>query len=402
MERLSTTPFGQRPVTAALLDAVARMADAPALPAVDKWHILRELCAARSAFGITDRELGVLEGLLSFFPDQMLGGNSDMIVFPSNRALADRRHGMAESTLRRHLSRLVDAGLILRHDSPNGKRYAARDFDGNVLRAFGFDLSPLHVRAQEIAQAAASARTEAARFKALREAVSLRKRDAQKLAVFALEEGLPGDWDRILEDLLDVTRLLRRRLNVDTLEEISARVETLWSEVQSSLHQTQKMSGNVCRSERHYQNSNADPSDLELCSEKSKEATVHHTDDVALNQAKATDLSLPFPLVLRALPEALAYASEEVRSPNDLVRLGQTLRGMIGISPSAWDDAVAVMGPHVAGLTVCCLTERIHEIRSPGGYLRSLTREAQEGRFSITRLLMALIHRPSKAGRPQS
>jgi replication initiation protein RepC len=67
---------------------------------------------------------------------------------------------------------------------------------------------------------------------------------------------------------------------------------------------------------------------------------------------------------------------------------------MIGISPSAWQDAVAVMGPEVAGITVCCLVERIDEIRSPGGYLRALTQEALTHRFSVARLVMALIHRP--------
>jgi len=67
---------------------------------------------------------------------------------------------------------------------------------------------------------------------------------------------------------------------------------------------------------------------------------------------------------------------------------------MIGISPSAWDDAVAAMGAEVAGLTVCCLVQRIDEIRSPGGYLRTLTAQAQAGKYSVTRVIMALIHRP--------
>ncbi|MEM8578694.1 MAG: hypothetical protein AAGF60_12655 [Pseudomonadota bacterium] len=36
-------------------------------------------------------------------------------------------------------------------------------------------------------------------------------------------------------------------------------------------------------------------------------------------------------------------------------------------------------------------------MRSPGGYLRHLTREAIEGRFSVTRLVMAQIHREPAA-----
>jgi hypothetical protein len=50
--------------------------------------------------------------------------NDEHIVFPSNRVLAFRADKMKEPTLRRHLQKLVEAGLIIRRDSPNGKRYA--------------------------------------------------------------------------------------------------------------------------------------------------------------------------------------------------------------------------------------------------------------------------------------
>ncbi len=49
-----------------------------------------------------------------------------VVVFPSNRELSIRAHGMAPATLRRHLASLVEAGLIIRRDSPNGKRFARR------------------------------------------------------------------------------------------------------------------------------------------------------------------------------------------------------------------------------------------------------------------------------------
>ena len=62
------------------------------------------------------------------------------VVFPSNRQLSLRAHGMAPATLRRHLAVLVDAGLIVRRDSPNGKRYARKDGAGGLTKAFGFDI----------------------------------------------------------------------------------------------------------------------------------------------------------------------------------------------------------------------------------------------------------------------
>ena len=44
---------------------------------------------------------------------------------------------------------LVDCGVIIRRDSPNGKRYARKDRDGLINQAFGFDLAPLVARAAE-------------------------------------------------------------------------------------------------------------------------------------------------------------------------------------------------------------------------------------------------------------
>ena len=60
--------------------------------------------------------LAVLSALLSFHRGKELADDDALIVFPSNAALSERAHGMAESTLRRHLAALVRAGLILRRD----------------------------------------------------------------------------------------------------------------------------------------------------------------------------------------------------------------------------------------------------------------------------------------------
>lgn len=76
-----------------------------------KWELLRDLCTARRAFEVTDRDLAVLNALVSFHPNTALSDNDSLIAFPSNIALSERAHGMAESTLRRHLAALLAAML---------------------------------------------------------------------------------------------------------------------------------------------------------------------------------------------------------------------------------------------------------------------------------------------------
>ena len=122
-----TTPFGRRPMTLGMLASQARGRAVPEDRVVDKWKLFRALCEARPRLGITDRALALMNALLSFYPKAELSGADSLVVFPSNAQLSLRSNGMAEATIRRHLAALVDAGLIARKDSANGKRYARRD-----------------------------------------------------------------------------------------------------------------------------------------------------------------------------------------------------------------------------------------------------------------------------------
>ena len=112
---------------ACLVASANRTPEIRECPAVDKWQVFRDLCEGKSIVGVGDRALAVLNALLSFYPDTELSEENGLIVFPSNAQLSLRAHGMADATLRRHLAALVNCGLIIRRDSPNGKRYARKD-----------------------------------------------------------------------------------------------------------------------------------------------------------------------------------------------------------------------------------------------------------------------------------
>ena len=159
--RQPTTPFGRRSLT--LAHVAAQMAASACQPdkVVHKWRIFRAICTARPALCVSERSLAVLNALLSFHPETTLAAEDDLIVFPSNEQLCLRTHGMPPSTLRRQLAALVDAGLIVRRDSPNGKRYARNGRGGEITLAFGFDLSPLAARAEEFERIAEEIDAEA-------------------------------------------------------------------------------------------------------------------------------------------------------------------------------------------------------------------------------------------------
>jgi len=385
MRHISLTPFGRQPLSASHLAARA-LAEAPVSHGLNpgKWAVLRDLTAARGAFGITDRELVVLAALLSFYPRDTLAEDAALIVFPSNAALSERAHGMAEATLRRHLAALVRAGLLVRHDSPNGKRYAVRGVDGAPVLAFGFDLRPLLVRAPEIAEQAELARATVVRCKRLREQIRLALRDIYKLMDWL------GPEPQLTQALADLSRRFRRRLEEVALESLAEEATTLRQRLAGKVmvsEETEEMSGSAHDSERHQQSSNKDSYESDLCLEKAKGAPVARTD---------TPPPLPLALVLKAAPDIIPYARHGLDTWSDLLATTDAVRPMMGISPDAWAEAQRLMGPVVAAIVLACMLQDIARLRSPGGYLRSLSTKAAEGGFSAGAMVMALLRREER------
>jgi replication initiation protein RepC len=95
-------------------------------------------------------------------------------------------------------------------------------------------------------------------------------------------------------------------------------------------------------------------------------------------------------MVLEACPDIVDYARGEIRSYRDLLTTAAIVRPMLGISPSAWEEAGITMGETQAAIVVSAILQRGVAIKNPGGYLRNLTRRAAAGQFSMWPMLMAL------------
>ncbi|MBX4956659.1 plasmid replication protein RepC [Rhizobium lentis] len=421
-----TTPFGRRPMTLGMLASQVTAAEIKPGQSVDKWKLFRALCEAKPLLGIADRALAVLNALLSFYPKNDLAEANGLIVFPSNAQLSLRTHGMAEQTVRRHLAALVEAGLLLRKDSPNGKRYVRRDRAGEVDEAFGFSLAPLLARAEEIEQLAAEVMAERLHVQRLRERITLCRRDIAKLIEAAVEEDAPGDWQGLYLEFRDLVEGLPRSPTTAQLEQLLDELAGLRAEILNQLEtqiKSTKRSGNAHYIERHIQNSNPEfISELEPSFEtKQGEGAEQdngrgavtmegkkHKDAEMTGQAEGPGgrrdagglKSFPLGLVLQACPEILAYGPGGViRNWRELMTAAVTVRSMLGVSPSAYEEAANVMGAENAATVMACILERGGHINSAGGYLRDLTRRSEKGEFAVGPMLMALLRANAPAGR---
>ena len=370
-------------MTAAQLEAVARLDRPATVASMDKWELLTQLTAARESYELSDRTLRVLAVLLGVHRERELIDGSSLIVYASNATLCERAHGMPESTLRRHLAALVASGLIARHDSPNGKRYKRRDASGSVVRAYGFDLRPLLLRAGEIAHHARAAEIRRNEIALLREEVVLLIRDASDLAQLGRASELDEGLDAIEDAVILAKRQLRRKLGLEDLSTIrdrlqplvAALVEKLTPEVEAADPVTPELITLDSQNERHIQVSDKTLIDL-------KERTTEPP------KAKPAEKALS--PILTACPDVLPYAEKHVSDWTGFVQLMARVAPMAGIDASTWHEACRAMGPEDAATTLAGIVQNVGTIRSPGAYLRSLSRKAREGGFTPDAMISSL------------
>jgi replication initiation protein RepC len=416
---LVTTPFGRRTLSFGLIATQQQARAVEPEKTVHKWKVFQAITEAKDKLGLPDRAIAVLSALLSFHQETTLTAGDPLIVFPSNEKLCQRAHGIAPATLRRHLAALVEAGIVIRRDSPNGKRYARRGMDGEVSLAFGFELTPLVARAKEFEALAVEVQAERRALRLARERITLARRDITKMILLGMEEGLPGDWQGLHGQYLALVGRLRRSSDLTELSAVATDLEGFSAEILKHLElftNSADSSANESHSERHKQNSKPDLHESEPAFEKDRSderetdpltaafvANVEGREDITDPGAvlpadkSRPGLGTPLPMVLEACPDILDYIpgqeGQGASPPSwaEFLKAAELVRAMLGISPDAWRDAVETMGQPDASIVVAAILQKGDEVRFPGGYLRALTEKKRAGAFSVGPILMALI-----------
>lgn len=391
---ISTTPFGRRPMTLGQMASQVTAKSIPEGATVEKWKVFRSIREARDLLGATDRSLAILNALLSFHRESELSGDGTLVVWPSNEQLMARANGMPPTTLRRHLAVLVDCGLIIRRDSPNGKRFARKGRGGEIEQAYGFDLSPIVARAEEFEQLAEAVQAEKKAFKVSKERLTLLRRDVVKMIDAGIEEGVPGNWGRIGQVYQEIIARLPRTAPRQVVESLCDELQELWTEVHDMLElftKTQNMDANESQYGRHIQNSKPD-SIFESETGSGKKTEAGGSADENDNLRSLPKRELPLGIVLDACPDLMDLAlGGRIRHWSDFLAAVEVARPMLGVSPSAWREACDAMGEGQAAITLAAILQRSDHINSAGGYLRSLTDKAREGHFSTWPMVMALL-----------
>lgn len=283
---------------------------------VNRWAVYKQLCIAKASFGLNDRCLSVLSSLLSFYPENEISAGKGLVIFPSNKQLSLRAHGMPESTLRRHLASLIAAGLISRKDSPTRKRYAHKGSNGEIELAFGFSVEPLLNKATEIAQAAAQITSDIKAMKRLRDEVSVARREITAIYVPVDPQSLSEDKQALYHRFRDIVEDIPRRATKDELEAILTQFNLIRQELDKALDSKEIvkiLSGTDAQNERHH-NESLTESLIDINKIQNDDFLISESDKTSKPQIrKPATSNLSLQSVLNACPDIVSYAPSGIR-----------------------------------------------------------------------------------------
>ncbi len=319
---------------------------------VDMWKVFRDACDARSVLGLRDRALAVLNALLTFLSrvgfERRKQSDCFSIECPADDSgERDRWLNLARTSrisLRQALSNVVTApmGSAMREREP---MELLRQLTASAFHPF------LHALKNSLSWLSSCG--DPAHVKIVKERITIARRDVRKLISAAVEDGVPGNWGAVETLYVALMARLRTAKTTEVFEEVLEELELLREEVINQLEilvNSEKTDTNDADIRQHTQNSNTE-SIIELEPSSGKEQGAKSSSKIEPKREPIK--AFPLSMVLRACPDIAMYGpGGSVESWRDLMVAAVVVRSMLGVSPSAYEDACEVMGPENAAATM--------------------------------------------------
>ncbi|QWY83029.1 putative replication protein [Rhizobium phage RHph_X66] len=334
----------------------------------DKQELFDAARVAAKVLQLPSSARFVLDQLVGCYRGELV--ENRILVWPSNEFLVERT-GIPERSVRYSLARLIEEGLIVAKDSANGKRFAQRSAQGQIIRAYGFDLSPLLEKLPELNERLAAIQ-ERERERALAfDELTIHRRSAQE-ALRTLAEVYPdSDITDLTARALELSRVTPRRSATGSADSARDAWHQLRMEAEGRYYAAS--AGNSCR---HKDNNKYAPD--QSCNNGSEgvrepERPIATVDDLA-----------------KACPDAMEFIGQ-VRNDREFILGVSRMRGAFGVSPSAWEEAGREIGLLGAAATLVYViqlqarpTPGAEPIKNAGGYFRAIVRLIKAGQLDLT------------------
>ena len=392
--------------------ATARIAEAyEGLPeGVSKAMLLDRFERAAPRLGIGDGLVRLIRALVRVTHERDWIGRTRPIAWPSNDMLGEELQ-RSRTVVQGLIRAAVKAGLVHMRDSGNGKRYGYRGDAGEIVEAFGFDLSPLAVRWDEFADLAAARGLEQAQRRHLRRKVGEIRREIRTVCADALERDFEGyDWEAAIE------RASGRLPRTPSLAELMA-LEIEFGSLLAAVDKTWTVARKADESEptgsesRAHKEPTTDPKAETATYPAWRGAVVAdrpRSDDLHGDTAPPINEEvIPLSLVLEAVPEIHHHLDDPGAADwEEFVEAAYKAALLLGINLTAWREARETLGRNRAAIAVATVLARWRsgEVKSAGVYLRAMCERERTGDLHLLPSLFGLKerHNPRRRDRERS
>ncbi len=328
--------------------------------------------------------------------------------------------------MKHHLNGLVRAGLVAYGDHPTYQRRGVRDAEGNIIEAYGIDLSPIAVRFQELFDIAEEAEYKAREWRKLSYRRTILSKEIQSIIISAVEAELDGPWNH-LQARLDVLRERQPEELADLITQV-ADFEGLREEVESAYEHAvsdrnfdsavskfrpiqttaEQSTSESSKNERHRANARQIPPQMAYghsTENKSGEpAAPRPVEKAPVDTLKDDAQVISLPLVRDACPAVHSFAPDAFVSWRSFRDSGGALCAAVGINPQVWQESQAILGADLAASALAVTVQRWSAgvVSKPGAYLRTLVQRGRDGELHLSRSLFALAKGGVAERRPVS
>ena len=394
-------------------------------------QVLAAFKAAAPHLGLRPSVVHAIDWLFRFTNAVDWQPSSRPIVWPS-AIMQQQELGLGPSQVKNLNRHLVELGLVVMKDSPNGKRYGRRDSKGRIIEAYGFDLSPLASRFTEFRAVAEEGREERARLQALKRRATIARNGIRQLLDTAVEQGISGEeWETRRVASAVASRGIAGRNRSIEMETAVAGLEQALSDMRRYLEfvldarRTKEAQGSIelvnlgpkglencphITTTNHLQNLK----DTVFASKKSSRSPVlpgkdrpskglgnHLTSSATTHEQQRPGkvrmdtgslLKITPMELIKLAPRLKTYLNNQTPTWPEIVDAADWLRDEMGISKFIWGDACLVMGREQAAIAVAVVSAKpLDHFRStPGGYFHGLIAKAKIGELHLARTIWSM------------
>ena len=427
-------PSGLRRLTPPMLETLKTAERFLGAEDITPGQVLAAFKSAAPYLGIRPGLVHAIDWLFRFTQANDWQPGMRPIVWPS-AAMQGEDLCLGPSQVKNLNRQLVEHGLLVMKDSPNGKRYGVRSPKGRIVEAYGFDLSPLAERLAEFRSVAEEGRALRLRIQALRRRATIARNGLRQIIETAKEHALTtievatwqeaaGNASRGLAAIRDADQMEFAILRLERLQnEARVHLESLLREVGAHHESSSEPVNNGPTrpsNEPHITTTNqlTYPKDTVFAHKTSSsgqatgplhlvDAAQHEVSGVGAgfekikhrsgrSAAERTDNGT----IMKTTPEELVRLAPRLRPylgrPNpdwpEIVDAADWLRHDLKISTPLWGDACNVLGRNMAAIAVAVVSAKPenHFRGSPAGYFHGMVNKARSGELRLDKTIWGM------------